>query len=140
MLRLGNSLKAVTVAVVVMLVVGFIFSAIQPIYELNFLRAMSGETVSAEKVAELLFWPALAFVLVSNVVTFGLGGFVAGRLADVATVRHAIVASAIPLLLTWLIVLSEPDPQLLRIGVVTLIGIAAAVTASRLGTRGANDR
>lgn len=133
-------MKAVIVAVVVMLVVGFVFSAVQPIYELNFLSAMSSEPVSTEKVAELLFWPALAFVLVSTVVTFGLGGFVAGRLAGAATVRHALVASAIPLLLTWFVVLTEPDPQLLRVGVVTLVGIAAAVTASRLGTRGATDR
>ena len=133
-------MKTVIVAVVVILVVGFIFSAIQPIYELNFLSAMSSEPVSAEKAAELLFWPALAFALVSTVVTFGLGGFVAGRLAGVATVRHALVASAIPLLLTWLVVLSEPHPQILRVGEVTLVGIAAAVAASRLGSRGANDR
>ncbi len=115
-------------------------SAIQPIYELNFLGALSDDPVSPEEVAELLFWPALAFVLISTVITFGLGGFVAGRLADVATVGHALVASSIPLLLTWIVVLAEPDSELLGVGLVTVVGIATAVTASRLGTRRTTDR
>lgn len=133
-------MKVVAVAVVAMLAVGFVFSAVQPIYELNFLSAMSGEPVSPEKAVELLFWPVLAFVLVSTVITFGFGGFVAGRLAHDATVGHALVASSIPLVLTWIMVLTEPDPQPLRVGLVTVVGIAAAVAASRLGTRRTNDR
>lgn len=140
MSRLGNSLKAVSVAVVAMLVIGFAFSAIQPIYELKFLRALSGGPVSPEEVSKLLFWPALVFVLISTVITFGIGGFVAGRLADVATVGHALVASSIPLVLTWIVVLNEPEPELLGIGLVSVVGIAAATTASRLGGRRSIDR
>ena len=133
-------MKAVSAAVIAMLVVGFAFSAIQPIYELNFLNAMSGDPVSPEEVSRLLFWPVLAFVLVSTVITFGLGGFVAGRLADVATVGHALVASLIPLFLTWMVVLNEPEPELIRIGLVSVVGIAAAIAASRLGSRRTTDR
>lgn len=48
-------MKAVIVAVVAMLAVGFVFSAVQPVYELKFLSAMSSDPVSPEKAAELLF-------------------------------------------------------------------------------------
>ena len=140
MTELGNSLKAVSVAVITMLVIGFAFSAIQPIYELNFLSALSDGPVSPEEVGKLLFWPAMAFVPISTVITFGLGGFVAGRLADAATVNHALVASSIPLVLTWIVVLNEPEPELVRIGLVSVVGIAAATAASRLGGRGMTDR
>lgn len=138
--RLGHSLKAVIVALLAMLAVGFVFSAVQPIYELNLLSAMSSDPVSPEEAVELLFWPAVAFLLISTLITFGFGGFVAGRLAGVATTSHALVASSIPLMLTWIVVLTEPDPQLLRVGLVTVVGIAAAVTASKLGTRRTTGR
>ena len=96
--------------------------------------------MSPEEVGKLLFWPALAFVLVSTVITFGLGGLIAGRLADVASVSHALVGSSIPLLLTWIVVLNEPEPELMRIGLVSVVGIAAATAASRLGGRRTTDR
>lgn len=79
-------------------------------------------------------------MLISTVITFGFGGLVAGRLAGVATVGHALVASSIPMALTWIVVLTEPDPQPLGVGLVTVVGIAAAVTASKLGTRRTTDR
>ena len=133
-------MKAIIVAVVAMLAVGFVFSAVQPVYELKVLSATSSDPVSPEKAAELLFWPGLAFVLISTVITFGFGGLVAGRLAGVATGGHALVAASIPLVLTWIVVLTEPDPQPFGVGFVTVVGIAAAVTASKLGTRRPPDR
>ena len=42
---------------------------------------MSSGPISPEQATELLFWPALVFILVATVISFGVGGYVAGRLA-----------------------------------------------------------
>ncbi len=138
--RLGKSIRAVLVATVAILAVGFIFSAVQPVYELKVLGVMSSGPVSTEQAAELLFWPALAFILVSTVITFGVGGYLAGRMAGGEPSKHAVLAASIPLLLTWSVVLAEPNPALLNIGLVTIVGIAAAFVLGILGNRRATDR
>ena len=138
--RLGKSVRAVLVATVVILAVGFVFSAIQPVYEWKVLGVMSSAPVSPERAAELLFWPALVFILVSTVITFGVGGYLAGRLAGGQPSKHALLAASIPLLLTWSVVLAEPNPALLNIGFVTIVGVAAAIVLGFLGNRRATDR
>ena len=127
--------KAVLLGALTVVIVGLVFSAVSPPFEMFFAHLLIEDGDSLNTVIDKMYWPATVFIWVGIFAAFGLGSFVAERFSRSGHALDAAVVLTCLLIVVWAIRLYSGVENLLGVAQYSIVAILATVVGVKLARR-----
>ena len=132
----GMSVKAIVFGILVVVLVGLLFSIAALPYETFLIGQFGVEGHSLGEVLDLMYWPAMAFIWAGIFVAFCLGSYVATRFSQSQHRSEWIAMVAILLAVVWGIDLAAANSNVVGPMIYSVIAVLAAILGKKLSGRG----
>ena len=127
--------KAVFLGVLAVIIVGLLFSAASPQFEMFFARWLVDEGDSLGTILDKMYWPATIYIGLGIFAAFSFGSYVATRFSRSEYALDSTVVAIGLLVMVWVTRLYSGGQNLFGFVLLTLVAILAAVVGTKLARR-----